>query len=196
MSGCLTGGGQMDDREIIELYHRRDENAISETKNKYEPYLMKIAYNILADTEDSKESVNDTYLKAWNSMPPHRPNYLSAFLAQLARRSSIDIFRKRTSGKRAGSEYALSLEELSECVSGTENPQNSIETGELISAVNSFLRSVSEEQRNIFIMRYYFFDSVKSIADRTGTGEAKIKTTLHRMRKNLKTYLEKEGFDI
>ncbi len=186
----------MDDREIIELYHRRDENAISETKNKYEPYLMKIAYNILADTEDSKESVNDTYFKAWNSMPPHRPNYLSAFLAQLARRSSIDIFRKRTSGKRAGSEYALSLDELSECVSGIENPQNSIETGELISAVNSFLRSVSEEQRNIFIMRYYFFDSVKSIADRTGAGEAKIKTTLHRMRKNLKTYLEKEGFDI
>lgn len=186
----------MEDREIIELYHRRDENAINETKNKYEPYLMKIAYNILADTEDSKESVNDTYLKAWNSMPPHRPEILSAFLAQLARRSSVDIFRKRTSGKRTGSEYALSLDELAECISGTDSPQNSIETGEMIAAVNSFLRSVSEEQRNIFITRYYFFDSVKNIAERTGASEAKIKTVLHRMRKKLKAYLEKEGFDI
>ena len=101
----------MNDEQIVSLYWDRDESAIRETEEKYDRYLTKIAYNILNNPEDSRESVNDTYLAAWNSMPPHRPSVLSAYLAKLTRRISIDLFRYRTRDKRLGSEYAISLSE-------------------------------------------------------------------------------------
>lgn len=182
----------MDDREIVELYHRRDETAIAHTRDKYEGYLTKIAYNILADIEDSRESVNDTYFKAWNSMPPKKPDVLSAFLARITRTTSIDIFRKRRSAKRIESEYAVTLDELNECVSEKDNPQDGIELEVLTEAINRFLRSAKDEHRDIFIMRYYFFDSVKAISTATGFSEGKVKTVLHRMRTALKESLEKE----
>ena len=106
----------MQDEKIVELYWKRDESAVRETQEKYENYLYKIAYNILSDKEDSNESVNDTYLAAWNSMPPHKPNVLSTYLGKLTRRISIDIFRKRNRIKRQVSEYALSLTELQDCI--------------------------------------------------------------------------------
>lgn len=183
----------MDDREIVELYHKRNEVAIAHTRDKYEVYLTKIAYNILADIEDSRESVNDTYLKAWNSMPPHKPDVLSSFLARITRTTSIDIFRKRRSSKRIGSEYTVSLDELNECVSDS-SPQSSTELKALTEAINGYLRSAKEEHRNIFIMRYYFFDSVKAISVCTGYTEGKIKSILFRMRSGLRDYLEKENF--
>lgn len=183
----------MDDREIVELYHKRDEAAIAHTRDKYEGYLTKIAYNILADIEDSRESVNDTYFKAWNSMPPHKPDVLSSFLARITRTTSIDIFRKRRSSKRAGSEYTVSLDELNECVSDS-SPQSITELEALTEAVSSYLRSAKEEYRSIFIMRYYFFDSVKAISTCTGYTEGKIKSILFRMRNGLREYLEKENF--
>ena len=186
----------MEDAEIIKLYHQRNENAISETQKKYESYLMKIAYNILNNLEDSKESVNDTYLKAWNSMPPHVPDILSAFLARITRHTSIDIFRKRKSAKRNDSEYALSLDELIDCVSGKDDLQYSFDSAVLVKTINDFLYSVSEEQKNIFVMRYFFFDSVKKISRATNVSESKVKTTLYRMRESLKEYLKKEGFYI
>ena len=108
----------MEDEQIVSLYWAREESAIRETEKKYDRYLTKIAHNILNNPEDSRESVNDTYLAAWNSMPPHRPSVLSAYLAKLTRRISIDCFRYRTREKRLGSEYAISLSELGDCVSG------------------------------------------------------------------------------
>ena len=104
----------MEDYQIVELYWKRDQQAIRETENKYGHYLTKIALNILADLEDSKESVNDTYLKAWNSMPPHKPGILATYLGKITRQVSIDIFRKRTSKKRQPSQYALCLREARE----------------------------------------------------------------------------------
>ena len=186
----------MQDEKIVELYWQRDESAISETQAKYENYLYKIAYNILSDKEDSNESVNDTYLAAWNSIPPHKPNVLSTYLGKLTRRISIDIFRKRNRIKRQGSEYALSLNELNDCLSGDNSPEKDYEAKLLGEVINAFLRTLSDDARNVFIGRYYFLDSVKDVAKYCGISESKAKTLLFRTRNGLREYLEKEGFTI
>ena len=186
----------MQDERIVELYWNRDENAIRETQEKYENYLYKIAYNILSDKEDSSESVNDTYLAAWNSMPPHKPNVLSTYLGKLTRRISIDIFRKRNRIKRQGSEYAVSLTELEDCISGNNSPEKDYEVQILGEAINAFLRTLSVDARNVFIGRYYFLDSVKDVAKYCGMSEAKAKSMLYRTRCGLKKYLEQEGYHI
>ena len=186
----------MQDTEIVELYWNRDESAITETQNKYERYLTKIAYNVLADFEDSKESVNDTYFAAWNSIPPHRPNVLSVYLGKLTRRISIDNFRKRNREKRKASQYALSLEELGECVPVSDGPEQALDSQLLADAINKFLRSISEDARNAFIGRYYFLDPLKTVAGYCGMSEAKAKSLLFRTRCGLKEYLKKEGFDV
>lgn len=185
---------RMDDNAIVDLYWQRDEAAVRETETKYGRYLTKIAFNILSDREDSRESVNDVYFKAWNSMPPHRPGILSAYLGRLARQTSIDIYRRKTSEKRRGGEYALSLSELDECVTDNDTPEKSFELRQLTDAVCSFLRSLPEETRNVFICRYYFFDSIRDISSYTGAGEAKIKSMLFRTRALLRAHLQKEGF--
>ena len=175
----------MDDSEIIELYFQRSEEAVTQTASKYGKYCYKIAYHILSSREDSEESVNDTYLAAWNSIPPQRPSVLSAYLAKLTRRISIDRFRYRTRDKRRGSQYALSLSELDDCVSGGNT------TEEIIN-----VRLQSEEARNAFIGRYYYLDSLKEVAAYCGMSESKCKSLLYRTRVGLKEYLEKEGFSI
>ena len=182
----------MEDSKIVELYWQRNESAISATQEKYGKYLSKIAYNILADIEDSKESVSDTYLRAWYSIPPHKPVRLSAFLAKITRQISIDIYRKRTSKKRIGSEYSLSLEELFDCASPDGNPEKEIDASELSGAISSFVSSLPSETANIFICRYFYFDSVRDIATYTGSSESKIKSILYRTRLDLKKHLEKE----
>lgn len=182
----------MEDNKIVEMYWDRNEDAISETKSKYENYLSKIAYNILADIEDTRESVNDTYLRAWYSMPPHRPDKLSAFLAKITRHISIDIYRKKNSKRRIGSGYAVSLDELYECTSDSGNPEKETDAKALSNAINDWLMSISESMRIIFICRYFYCDSVRDIAKFTGSGESKVKSTLHRARLSLREYLEKE----
>ena len=191
-SETFQGGVMMEDSKIVEMYWDRNEEAISETKLKYENYLSKIAYNILADIEDSRESVNDTYLRAWYSMPPHKPDSLSAFLGKITRRISIDIYRKKNSKKRAGSEYAISLDELYDCASAEGEPEKEIDSKILSDALNRWLNSVSEDTRNIFICRYFYCDSIRDIADYTGSSRSKIKSSLHRARLSLKDYLIKE----
>ena len=186
----------MEDEKIVDLYWQRSESAIRETEIKYDRYLTKIAYNILADAEDSRESVNDTYLAAWNSMPPHRPGVLSTYLGKLTRRISIDCFRRRTRQKRGGSEYELSLSELGDCVSGGNTTEEIINVRLLADAIGIFLRLQSEEARNAFIGRYYYLDSVKEVAAYCGMTESKCKTLLFRTRVALKEYLRKEGFDV
>ena len=184
----------MEDERIVALYWERDEQAISETEAKYDRYLQKIAHNILNNIEDSRESVNDTYLAAWNSMPPHRPGVLSTYLAKLTRRISIDRFRYRTRGKRAGSEYAISLSELSDCVSGGNTADEIVNAKALADAIGIYLRLQSKEVQAAFLGRYYFLDPVKEIASYLGMSESKVKTLLYRTRLGLKEYLEKEGF--
>ena len=186
----------MVDEKIIELYWKRDETAIQETAQKYEKYLIKIAYNILTDTEDSKESVNDTYLAAWNSIPPNIPEILSVYLSRITRRISIDIFRKKNSQKRKSSQLTYSLDEISDCTSNIPAPDEIIENKRLSETISAYLYSVSEVQRNIFICRYYYFDSVKDIAKYCNITESNVKTTLHRLRNGLREYLLKEGFNV
>lgn len=186
----------MQDEQIVNLYWDRNELAIHETDRKYGRYLTKIAYNILADLEDSKESVNDTYLSAWNSMPPHKPGILSTYLAKITRRISIDIYRKKNRKKRQASEYALSLEELTDCVSAGNTTEQAMNVQLLAEAINEYLYGLSPEARNTFIGRYYFMDSLKEVARYCGMSEAKAKTLLYRTRCGLKLYLEKEGLDL
>lgn len=186
----------MEDQRILDLYWQRDEAAIRETEQKYGKYLTKIAYGILADAEDSRESVNDTFLGAWNSIPPHRPGVLSAYLAKITRRCSIDIFRRRHRGKRLGCEYALSLDELEDCVTAGDSPAEIVELGELTRAIENYLRSLDQEARTAFIGRYFFLDSIREIAVCHHMSESKLKSLLFRIRKGLREYLIKEGFTL
>lgn len=186
----------MTDREIVSLYHGRNEEAILRTKEKYEKYLLKIAFNILNSDPDSEESVNDTYLAAWNSMPPHRPEVLSTYLGKLTRRISIDLFRKKHREKRVGSEYAMSLSEWEDCLAGGEMPEETLETELLAEAINKFLRSLPKDARNLFIGRYYYMDPLQEVAAYCGMSESKAKSLLFRTRNRLKAFLEKEGFSV
>ena len=186
----------MEDEKIVALYWDRDEGAIRETERKYDRYLTKIAYNILNNLDDSRESVNDTYLAAWDSMPPHRPSVLSAYLAKLIRRISIDCFRYRTRDKRLASEYAVSLSELGECVSGGNTTERAYEEKELADTIAAYLRQCSEEARNAFICRYYYLDSIREVAISCGMTESKCKSLLHRTRLGLKEYLNREGYAV
>ena len=186
----------MEDRAIVDLYWARNETAITETANKYERYLMKIAWNILTNHEDSEESVNDTYLHAWNAMPPHRPDILSTFLGKITRQCSIDIYRKKHAAKRGGSEYAVSLDELGDSISGDTEPEKEFEAKELAHAIEGFLRELPEEVRHLFIARYYHMDPLKDVAEMRGLSEANAKTILFRTRQKLKEYLGKEGYAV
>ena len=186
----------MEDERILDMYWQRDESAIRETERKYGKYLTKIAYSILANAEDSQESVSDAYLGAWNSIPPHRPGVLSAYLAKLTRRCSIDIFRRRYREKRVGSEYALSLDELGDCVAAGDSTEETVEVGELTRAIGDYLRSLDGKARTTFIERYFFLDSIREIAACHHMSEPKVKSLLFRTRKGLRDYLIKEGFPL
>lgn len=186
----------MEDEQIVSLYWARDEQAISETEIKYDRYLTKIARNILENAEDSRESVNDTYLAAWNSIPPHRPSILSSYLAKLTRRLSIDCFRRRNREKRRDSQYALSLEELGECISAGNTTEEIVNVKLLADSIGVYLRLLPADARNAFIGRYYFLDPLREVAAYCGMTESRCKTLLHRTRLGLKEHLRKEGFDI
>lgn len=186
----------MEDAAIVALYWQRDESAIGRTEEKYGRYLTKIAYQILASHEDSEESVNDTYLKAWKSMPPHRPDILSTYLGRITRQRSIDLFRERHREKRGGSEYALSLTELEDCVASGDSTGAEVDAALLAEAIGRYLEGLSAEARTAFLERYYFLDPVAEIAARRGITQAKLKSMLYRARQGLRAYLGKEGFDL
>lgn len=186
----------MDDRNIVKLYFDRDERAIAETKIKFDKYLKKIAFNILSSDEDSEESVNDTYLAAWNSIPPHSPDVLSTYLAKITRRISIDHFRKRNRDKRQASEYALALSELEDTLLGGTSPEDTLELKLLTEAIERFLSEQSPAARHVFIGRYFYCDSVRDVASYCNMSVAGVKSQLHRTRTKLREYLTKEGFII
>lgn len=184
----------MDDEQIVVLYWERSENAIRETAAKYENYCHSIAFGILKNHEDANESVNDTWLDAWNSMPPHRPSVLSTFLGKITRRVAIDRWRRDTAKKRGGGEMMLLLEELTECVPAERTVEQDWELTELARTVNDFLLTLPEEKQRVFMCRYWYADSVSSIAKRTGFSQSKVKSMLYHSRKALREYLDKEGF--
>ena len=186
----------MDDIMIVELYIRREESAISETQKKYGTFLHRIAYSILSDNEDSDECVNDTYMKTWESIPPNRPGVFSAYIARIARNLSINMFRSRKAGKREGSQYKLSLDELAECADKGETPEGAAELGVVTKCINDYLETLSPELRQMFVCRYFFTDSIKDICMTFGAGESKVKSALMRVRNGLREYLEREGIDV
>ena len=184
----------MTEEEIIDLYWQRNETAIRETETKYDRYLTKIAYNILSDLEDSRESVNDTYLAAWNSMPPHRPGVLSTYLGKIVRQTAIDRYRSQHRQKRNGGEYALSLSELQECISDGDKTAEEADAKLLGESISRFLKTQKKEARTVFVQRYYFSDPIRAIAQRHGISEAKATSLLHRTRLALREHLQMEGF--
>lgn len=183
----------MDDKAILDLYWARSEEAISETDAKYGAYCFCIANNILNNREDSEESVSDTYLAAWNSMPPKRPAILSAFLGKMTRYISLDHWKKRSRLKRGGGEVPLCLEELQDCVSGRESTEDAVIHKETLAAVNRFLDGLPELERKVFLCRYWYLEAVKDIAVRFGLTPNKAAVMLSRTRKKLNTHLAKEG---
>lgn len=184
----------MDDNQIVDLYWQRNETAISETASKYGKYLHSISYQILSNSEDAQECVNDTYRAAWRSIPPHRPSILSTFLGKITRRISIDLWRKYRAEKRGSGEIALALDELSECVSGNGSVENEIAYRELKSMINAFVVTLPATERQVFLCRYWYLDSINSIARQFGFSENKITSMLYRTRGKLRTLLEKEGY--
>ena len=184
----------MEDKQIVELFWQRDENAISETASKYGKYLKRVSYRVLLNDEDAEECVNDTYNDAWNTIPPHRPDNLATFLGKIARRISIDNWRKRNADKRGGGELTLALDELEECVSGKESVEDDVIRRELIERINKFLYSLPKMERRIFICRYWHMESIAELSKRFGYTESKISSILFRIRNKLRTILEKEEY--
>ena len=184
----------MEDARIVELYWARSEKAIAETSEKYGKYCYAIAYNVLANHEDADERVNDTYLDAWNNMPPHRPSILSTFLGKITRRISIDKWRGRTAEKRGGGEIVLALDELSDCVPSSHNVEQEIEAAELAKVIDNFVMSLPLMDRRVFICRYWYLDPISAISQQFGFSESKVKTMLYRQRQRLLSRLEREAF--
>ena len=183
----------MEDRQIVELYWQRAEEAIPATAAKYGAYCRTIANNILANEEDAEECVNETWLKAWNSMPDNRPTLLGAYLGKLTRWLSLSRLRERGRLKRGGGETSLALDELAEVVSDGSDIQRELEIRELNAAVRIFLKSLEETEREVFLSRYWFLLPVKEIAARFGFSPNKVSTLLHRTRRKLQSYLKEEG---
>lgn len=186
----------MDDNGIIQLYWDRNDRAISATSEKYGRYCRAIAKNILNNEEDAEECVNDTYLNAWNSMPAHWPRQLETFLGKITRNLSFNKYKRSHAEKRGGGEIALVLDELAECVSGTDPVEQTVDRQELSKAVNTFLKSISTEKRNIFVRRYWYADPVSDIANDHGMLPGTVSKTLERTRKQLKAYLTERGFEL
>ena len=184
----------MEDKTIIDLYWNRSEEAITQTDVKYGRYCYSIAYNILTNRQDADESVSDTYMAAWNHIPPTRPRVLPTYLGRITR--NISISRWRTSGakRRGGGETDLAFEELQECVSGKQNVENDLINKEILKLLNQFLQSLPKENRIVFMRRYWYLDPIANIAAKYGFSQSKVKTMLCRDRKKLKQILTKEGY--
>ena len=183
----------MDDSEIIGLYFSRDERAVEESQAKYGSYCMTVARNVLSVREDCEECVSDTWLAAWQRIPPEMPVCLRAFFGRITRNIAIDRYRRSHAAKRGGGEITLALDELGEILPSGGDAADGMIARETADAVNSFLRSIPERDCNIFLARYYFFHSVGTIAKSLGMTEAYVRVVLSRTRRKLAAYLKKEN---
>ena len=188
-------GDCMQDAQILDLYFDRDERAIEETDKKYGDYCHAIAMNILRSREDSQECVNDTWLKAWNAIPPQRPKLFRQFLAKITRHLSFDRYRTDHAQKRGGGEMPLVLEELHACV-GSGDPATEMEFEELKSQIREFLQGLPERDRGIFLRRYFYVEEIPAIARRYMLRQSNVRLILSRTRQKLKDHLQKEGFVV
>ena len=184
----------MDDKSIVDLYFSRNQDAIAQTDKKYGRYCYSIAYNILTNKEDAEESVSDTYMTAWRAIPPRRPSVLSTFLGKITRHISIDRWRERVATKRGGGEVPLALEELNDCISGMQDVEMEYERKEILNAYLKFLDALPATERRVFLCRYWYVESIETIADKFDFSESKVKTMLHRTRAKLRKQFAKEGF--
>ena len=181
----------MQDRDIIELYFARDERALAESQSKYGTYCMGIAQRILRNLQDAEECVNDTWLRAWKSIPPARPAYLQQFLGGITRHISLDKYRRN---QRTA--LTVTLDELGDVVNDEPSVPTQAEEREMMLAIDRFLRSLPERECNVFIRRYYHFDEIKDIAKRYKLTQSNAKTMLSRTRTKLCEFLEKEGYTV
>lgn len=185
----------MEDTSIIELYWKRDEQALRETDRKYGRLCYRLADNILKHKEDSEECVNDTFLKVWNSIPDDRPKHFSAYICQITKRLALSKLRYNTADKRS-TDNAVPYEELSELVSGKDNPEDAAVLAEISNCISDFLMKESKQNRQIFVRRYWYYDSAEVIAETFRISPNTVWSVLSRMRKRLKKHLQKEGYDI
>ena len=184
----------MNDQNIVELYWTRVESAIEETDKKYGRYCHYIAYQILADDEDAKEVVNDTYIKAWNTIPPNRPDSLKAYVGLIAGQLALDRYDQRRAIRRGGGQLPLVLDELSECIPDDASGTDMAEEIALRDALDRFLWSLPQKTRNVFVRRYWYLGSIEEIAAEYGMKESNVKMLLLRTRTKLMHHLQKEGF--
>ena len=185
----------MEDAEIIELYFARSEDAVGETARKYGAYCRRIARNILWRREDAEECVNDTYLAAWNAMPPERPSCLRAFLGRITRNLSIARYRRERAQKRFFTAEAL-LSELDECLPGGSDPAEALDEKLLTAAIADWLAALPADDRALFLRRYWYGDALKCLASECGVGENRMAQRMRRLRASLRDALEKGGFSL
>lgn len=183
----------MTDQELVDLYLNRAEDAIAQTARQYGPYCHTIAYNILFSHEDADESVNDTWFAAWNTIPPQKPTILKAYLGKITRHLALKRYRDAHRLKRGDGEVPLALDELGECISGGGDPESAVMAQELGEALRHFVANLPETERNIFLCRYWYLDSVEQIGRNFGFSISKTKSMLHRIRLRLRKHLEQEG---
>lgn len=184
----------MRDEQIIDLYWRRSEDAVRETEKKYGAYCHAVARNILHNPEDEDECVNDTWLRAWNTMPPMRPARLRMYLAKITRNLAFDCHKARTADKRGGGEIGLILEELEECIPGREDVEETVLAKELETIVGHFVRELPEREGNVFVRRYFFAEPVAEIGRRYGLSANHVMVILSRVRRKLRAHLRQEGY--
>lgn len=186
----------LDDHRIVDLYWLRDEAAIEQTAEKYGSRLRALAYGIVNDRQTAEECENDTYVEAWNTIPPHEPRgYLYAFLARITRHISLNCCRDRSRLKRNAWLCEFSAE-LEQCIPAPDDVACRVDDMTLRETLDRFLRMLSEEKRNIFVRRYWYLDSIADISERFSLSESKVKMTLSRCRRQLRAYLEKEGYTL
>ena len=184
----------LSDEEIIALYWDRDEQAISRTDEKYKKFLLSVAFNIVFDDQDCEECLNDTYIDAWNSMPPSKPALLQAFLATIMRRTAIDRYKSRKRQKRIASELTVSLSELEEIIA--DESDNSAQTDELARLLSDFVRSLPDRRMYIFMSRYYFARPIGEIASLLCCSESTVNKEIAAIKRELKEKLMKEGYTL
>lgn len=186
----------MDDSKIVDLYWARSQQAIAESERKYGAYCRTVARNILARTEDVEECVNDTWLRAWNTIPPQRPTFLQAFFGKLTRNLSLDRWRRDRAQKRGGSQVELALDELEDCLAARDRVDEVLDVQTTAQLISNFVRGLPQQDRMLFIRRYWYLDDIQTLAKTFGMGQSQVKSRLHRIRQRLKTELEKEGVAV
>lgn len=186
----------MTDYDIVKLYLERSEKAIGETEKKYGGYCITVAKNILGNELDAEECVNDTYLRAWNSIPPNKPKKLNTYLGKITRNLAINRYHHYNAEKRGNGQTDLVLEELNFCLPSESETEKDFDEKLLTKSIEHFLKAQSREKRNIFLRRYWYASSIGEIARDFSMSESKVKSILFRMREKLKLHLEKEGIFI